>query len=181
MVTIKGKECIVNCVMYYETIISTNPALFICICFDIDFGSQSRILHGTGVREGEIPYQVLIESKSCGYTDRFGMCGGVLVEDANKKQWIVTAGHCMSLWGPRLPKSLDAVKIKAGGVDRRYRRNWQTRNIPLDSHHIVIHPKWKGTGPKPYSECSAGEKRCPYCKHKNNIGQFKHTLAICLR
>lgn len=99
------------------------------------------------------------------------MCGGTLVEDANRRQWIVTAAHCINIWGSSIPRTLDSLVVEAGGVDRRKDRNWQTRNIPLDSNHIIIHPRWRGQGPFLGSEC-ADAKGCKYCFREDHYGKF---------
>lgn len=131
---------------------------------------SSRIHRGTMAEEGEIPYQVLLEKTSCN-AGSHSFCGGTLVEDSNENQWIVTAAHCINTYGPDISMCTNSFVVKAGGVDRRVGKIWQKRNITLDSNHIIIHPRWKGIGPKTAPECDGFGGSCIYCVSQDYYGK----------
>ena len=136
----------------------------------MDSDVSSRIHHGTKVEEGEIPYQVLLEKTSCN-NGSHSMCGGTLVEDSNGKQWIVTAAHCINSYGANISMCTNSLVVKAGGVDRRIGETWQKRNITLDSNHIMVHPRWKGVGPKTGPICDKfPQENCIYCFKRDHYG-----------
>ena len=97
----------------------------------------SRIYNGTKAQQGELPYQVFMT-----WNGQF-RCGGVLIDD----HWVLTAAHCLNPYGSSLPSG--SIGVKAGSVLRNDDpMKLQTRSIPHDTDHIIIHKNWFPKNPR---------------------------------
>ncbi|XP_054709107.1 trypsin-1-like [Uloborus diversus] len=54
---------------------------------------EQRVVGGRDVSEGEIPWQISLQRKSMKSGRIFHICGGSII----KKEWVVTAAHCVAL------------------------------------------------------------------------------------
>lgn len=64
-----------------------------CWCLPLEDNHQPRIVGGSVVRDGQIPWQVILKQRmsTADNDTTLVVCGGVLIAP----QWVLTAGHCV--------------------------------------------------------------------------------------
>jgi len=95
-------------------------------------GVRPKIIGGSLVPEGEIPYQILLNNEG-----KF-TCGGCLI-NVNGTQFVLTAAHCVS--NGRQPGPPSRYTVVAGEVDRAtISGNEQTRSVTRVFVHNQFSP-----------------------------------------
>ena len=141
---------------------------------------------------GELPYQVyVILEIPCAIKDKRNVsnssemqlhgfsCGGTLIEDKNKNQWIVTAAHCINPGSANLPKHpKTSLAVQAGYVSKFDTENMQQKQVLLDKSHVIFHPEWKGSTKESsctdicdfYVKIECANAPCDQCGNPNYTG-----------